>query len=162
MIVTCTSIYINQCFLLVQLFIPFFVLAEIHPRNYTHGCVRRWRTSASSAVMRSWGISGTRRVVWVTGTGDCLPQKHPNKGKYMKIWVIHRFLSKCFPRFVSEFGTRFGTNGDCYGHMDLSILFFRSCCNRTVVGAASKQICSSRPVRITINFPCPFAHFEAH
>jgi hypothetical protein len=51
---------------------------------------------------------------------------------------------------------------DCYGHMDLSICFFRSCCNRTVVGAASKQICSWRPVRITINFSCPFAHFETH
>jgi hypothetical protein len=51
---------------------------------------------------------------------------------------------------------------DCYGHMDLSICFFRSCCNRTVVGAASKQICSWRPVRITINFSCPFAQFETH
>ena len=39
--------------------------------------------------------------------------------------LIHRFLSKCFPRFVSEFGTRFELMvWDCYGHMDLSICFF--------------------------------------
>ena len=94
-----------------------------------------------------WGLSTT---------------KASQQGKIWVIWFIV-FYQNVFPALYLSLERDLELMvWDCYGHMDLSICFFRSCCNRTVVGAASKQICSWRPVRITINFSCPFAHFETH
>ena len=147
-------------FFVGTIFHPFFVLDEIHPRNYTHGCVKRWRTSARCCD-EIVGSPGRDAFFEWRGLGIVYHKSIPTRENMGNL--IHRFISKCFPRFVSEFGTRFGTNGlRLLRPHGPQYMFFRSCCNRTVVGAASKQICSWRPVRITINFSCPFAHFETH